>query len=457
MLHTYAAALPDALNCSARDVILPVVPMFHVNAWGLPYVACMVGAKLVFPGPWLDGKSLHELFEAEGVTVSAGVPTVWQGLLTHVEGNGLQVQHHAPHHHRRLGLPAGDDARLPGPLRRAGAARLGHDRDEPAGHRVHAQAEARSPGCRDARRAIQAKQGRAVFGVDMKIVGEDGRELPRDGKASGELLVRGPWVISRYFKGEGGDPLVDGWFPTGDVATIDADGYHADHRPQQGRDQVRRRMDRLDRPREHRDGAPGRGDGRLHRRRHPKWDERPLLVVVKKPGADVTREELIASTTARSPSGGRPTTWSSSTRFRSAPPARCRRTSCASCSRTTACRPPERSATHDDDFHLRPGRRAAAALFPGVLACAVVAAAATFLSQHYGAPVMLFALLLGMAMNFLSAEGACAPGIEFTARPVLRIGVALLGLRITVAQVAALGWQPVLLVVVSVVLTIACR
>ena len=144
MLHTYAAALPDALNCSARDAILPVVPMFHVNAWGLPYAACMVGAKLVFPGPWLDGKTLHELFEAEGVTVSAGVPTVWQGLLAHVEANDLKLQHHAPHDHRRLGLPAGDDARLPGALRRAGAARLGHDRDEPAGHGVHAQAAAAS-------------------------------------------------------------------------------------------------------------------------------------------------------------------------------------------------------------------------------------------------------------------------------------------------------------------------
>ena len=133
---------PMRSNCSARDAILPVVPMFHVNAWGLPYVACMVGAKLVFPGPWLDGKSLYELFEAEGVTMSAGVPTVWQGLLAHVEANGLKFTHHAPHGDRRLGLPAGDDARVPGPLRRAGAARLGHDRDEPARHGLHAQAAA---------------------------------------------------------------------------------------------------------------------------------------------------------------------------------------------------------------------------------------------------------------------------------------------------------------------------
>ena len=216
MLHTYAAALPDALNCSARDVILPVVPMFHVNAWGLPYVACMVGAKLVFPGPWLDGKSLYDLFESEGVTMSAGVPTVWQGLLAHVEANGLQVQHDAPHGHRWLGLSARDDARVPAALRRAGPARLGHDGDEPGRHGVHAEVRSISYDA-EQRLAVQAKQGRAVFGVDMKIVGDDGNELPHDGKASGELMVRGPWIIASYFKGEGGSPLQDGWFPTGDV------------------------------------------------------------------------------------------------------------------------------------------------------------------------------------------------------------------------------------------------
>ena len=150
MLHTYAAALPDALNCSARDAILPVVPMFHVNAWGLPYAACMVGAKLVFPGPFLDGKSLHELFEAEGVTVSAGVPTVWQGLLAHVEANDLKFSTM-----RRTVI--GGSACPPAMMRAfqerydvAGAARLGHDRNEPAGHRLHAQAEAPGAGCRGA-------------------------------------------------------------------------------------------------------------------------------------------------------------------------------------------------------------------------------------------------------------------------------------------------------------------
>jgi len=146
----------------------------------------------------------------------------------------------------------------------------------------------------EARMAVQAKQGRAVFGVDMKIVGDDGKELPRDGKASGELMVRGPWIISNYFKGEGGNPLVDGWFPTGDVSTIDADGF----------------MQITDRSKDViKSGGEWIGSIDLENiavahpavamaacigARHPKWDERPLLVVVKKPGAEVSKEELLA-------------------------------------------------------------------------------------------------------------------------------------------------------------------
>src|SRR6188768_3084336 len=133
-----------------------------------------------------------------------------------------------------------------------------------------------------------------------------------------------------------------------------------------------------------------------------------------------------------------------------APPARCRRTSCATSSASTACRRPEMELA----ARLSLGSARARTLAPGLLACGVVGAAAAFLSEHYGAPVMLFALLLGMAMNFLSADGPCRPGIEFTSRQVLRIGIALLGLRITIAQVAALGWGPVALVMVCVVLTI---
>jgi fatty-acyl-CoA synthase len=293
VLHTYAIALPDSLNCSARDTILPVVPMFHVNAWGLPYAACMVGAKLVFPGPFLDGKNLHELFESEGVTVSAGVPTVWQGLLAHVEANHLKFSTM-----RRTVI--GGSA-CPPAMMRAFQERYdvnvlhawGMTEMSPLGTACTLKPRHLALPAEE-RLAIQAKQGRAVFGVDMKIVNDEGQALPHDGRAAGELLVRGPWIISRYFKGEGGDPLVDGWFPTGDVATVDADGF----------------MQITDRSKDViKSGGEWIGSIDLENiamahpavamaaciaAPHPKWDERPLLVVVKKPGADVSRDELLA-------------------------------------------------------------------------------------------------------------------------------------------------------------------
>jgi 3-(methylthio)propionyl---CoA ligase len=292
MLHTYAIALPDSLNCSARDTILPVVPMFHVNAWGLPYAACMVGAKLVFPGPFLDGNSLHELFESEGVTMSAGVPTVWQGLLAHVEANHLQF--------RTMRRTVIGGSACPPQMMRAFQERYdvtvlhawGMTEMSPLGTACTLKPKHLLLSAGD-RLAIQAKQGRAVFGVDMKIVGEDMQPLPHDGKAAGELMVRGPWIISRYFKDEGGDPLVDGWFPTGDVATIDADGF----------------MQITDRSKDViKSGGEWIGSIDLENiamahpevamaaciaAQHPKWDERPLLVVVKKPGAQLTREALL--------------------------------------------------------------------------------------------------------------------------------------------------------------------
>ena len=293
ILHTCAAALPDSLNCSAVDVILPVVPMFHVNAWGLPYVACMVGAKLVFPGPWLDGKSLHALIEEESVTLSAGVPTIWQGLLSHVETNGLSFSTM-----RRTII--GGSACPPAMMR---SFRDGH-----GVHVVHGwgmtemsplgtvsafkpRHGALGP---DERLQVQATQGRALFGVDMKIVGGDGRELPCDGKTAGELLVRGPWVTAQYYKGEGGDPLIGGWFPTGDVATIDADGYM--QVTDRSKDVIKSggewigSIDLENIAMEHPSVAMAACIGVAH----PKWDERPLLVVVKKPHAELTREALLS-------------------------------------------------------------------------------------------------------------------------------------------------------------------
>lgn len=292
VLHTYGSALPDALNLSGRDVILPVVPMFHVNAWGLPYAACMVGAKLVFPGPFLDGKSLHDLFEAEGVTVSAGVPTVWQGLLAHVEANNLKF--------RTMRRTIIGGSACPPAMMRAFQERYqvdvlhawGMTELSPLGTACVLKAKQLDLPA-EQRLAIQAKQGRAVFGIDMKIVDDAGRELPRDGKASGELLVRGPWVIREYFKGEGGEPLVGGWFPTGDVATIDADGFM--QITDRSKDVIKSggewigSIDLENIAMAH----PGVAMAACIAAFHPKWDERPLLVVVKKAGAEVSRTDLI--------------------------------------------------------------------------------------------------------------------------------------------------------------------
>ena len=292
VLHTYAGALPDALNCSGRDVILPVVPMFHVNAWGLPYMACMTGAKLVFPGAGLDGKSLHELFESEGVTLSAGVPTVWQGLLGYMDANKLKFSTM-----RRTVI--GGSACPPAMIRKFGdeydvTVLQGWGMTEMSPLGTVGTLKAKHDGLgKEARYDIMAKQGRVIYGVDMKVVAEDGSELPYGSETSGDLLVRGPWIISSYFKGEGGDPLVDGWFPTGDVAKIDADGI----------------MQITDRSKDViKSGGEWIGSIDLENiamahpavamaaciaARHPKWDERPLLVVMKKPGAEATREELL--------------------------------------------------------------------------------------------------------------------------------------------------------------------
>ncbi|MDP2007964.1 MAG: 3-(methylthio)propionyl-CoA ligase [Rubrivivax sp.] len=293
LLHTYAGALPDALNCSARDTILPVVPMFHVNAWGLPYIACMVGAKLVFPGPGLDGKSLHELFENEGVTLSAGVPTVWQGLLGHMDAQRLKF---STMRRTVIGGAAcplamirkfGDEYDVQvlqgwgmtemSPLGTVGTLKA-HQDELP----------------KEERYAIMAKQGRVIFGVDMKVVGEDGRELPFGSETSGDLLVRGPWILERYFRDEGGNPLQDGWFPTGDVAKIDADGIM--QITDRSKDVIKSGGEWIGSI----DleniavGHPAVAMAACIAAPHPKWGERPRLVVMKKPGADVTKEELLA-------------------------------------------------------------------------------------------------------------------------------------------------------------------
>jgi 3-(methylthio)propionyl---CoA ligase len=293
VLHSYAGALPDVLNCSSADSILPVVPMFHVNAWGLPYIACLTGAKLVLPGPGLDGKSLYELFESEKVTFSAGVPTVWQGLLAYTDSNQLKFS-------AMKRTVIGGSACPPAMIKKFDleyGVRViqgwGMTEMSPLGTASTLKGKHANLSREDIH-ALQATQGRLVYGVEMKIIDPEGKTLPWDGQATGDLLVRGPWIIEKYFKGEGGDPLVDGWFPTGDVAKVTPDGY----------------MQITDRSKDViKSGGEWIGSIDLENIAmahpavamaaciaiaHPKWDERPMLVVVKKPATELTRETLIA-------------------------------------------------------------------------------------------------------------------------------------------------------------------
>ncbi|MCY1170713.1 3-methylmercaptopropionyl-CoA ligase [compost metagenome] len=291
-LHAYAAALPDVMCLSARDAVLPVVPMFHVNAWGIPYSAALTGAKLVFPGPALDGKSVYELIEAEKVTYAAGVPTVWQMLLGHLKPAGLKF---STLRRTVIGGSACPPAMIQAFNDDYGVEVLhawGMTEMSPLGTLCTLKNKHDALPAEE-KMKIRLKQGRAIYGVDMKIVSEDGKELPWDGKTFGDLYVKGPWIVREYFKGEGGDPLIDGWFPTGDVATIDADGYM--QITDRSKDVIKSggewisSIDVENIAVAHPAVAMAACIGIAH----PKWDERPVLVVVKKPNTEVTREELI--------------------------------------------------------------------------------------------------------------------------------------------------------------------
>ena len=292
VLHAYGAALPDALCLSARDSVLPVVPMFHANSWSLAYSCPATGAKIVFPGMALDGKSVYELMEAEKVTFSAGVPTVWLTLLQHVEANGLRFNHL-----RRTAI--GGSACPPAMIRTFGDKynvevlhAWGMTELSPIGTVAALKAKHLDLPVAE-QQEILYKQGRAVYGVEMKIVGDDGQELPWDGKAFGDLLVRGPWITERYYQAES-SALVDGWFPTGDVANIDPDGYM--QITDRSKDVIKSggewisSIDLENLAMAH----PAVQEAACIAAYHPKWDERPLLVVIKKAGQDVTREQLLA-------------------------------------------------------------------------------------------------------------------------------------------------------------------
>ncbi|UOQ99396.1 3-(methylthio)propionyl-CoA ligase [Hymenobacter sp. 5317J-9] len=293
LLHALGISLPDALGCSALDVIMPVVPMFHVNAWGLPYAAPLNGAKLVLPGAGMDSASLFELMENESVTFSAGVPTIWLALLQFMREGQRQFS--------TLRRTVVGGSSCPPALMKAFENELhvtithawGMTETSPLGtaSRLQAQQQTLSDEEKD---ALLATQGRAVFGVDMKIVGDDGQELPHDGVAFGDLLVRGPWVVRDYFRSHTpGELTADGWFRTGDVATIDPDGFM--HITDRSKDVIKSggewisSIDLENLAVAH----PAVAEAAVIGVPSAKWSERPLLVVVRRPGMDVSAQELL--------------------------------------------------------------------------------------------------------------------------------------------------------------------
>ena len=293
VLHAYAINLPDVMGLSARDTALPVVPMFHVNAWGLPYAAAMVGAKIVLPGPGLDGASLCELYVAERVTISAGVPTIWLNTLAHLREKQIRL----PLPHRTIIGGAAASPALIHALESEQGLEVRHGwgmtETSPAGTiNTFKSKHAALPTAE--RHAVHHKQGRILPGVELRIVDDEGRELARDGVAFGELQIRGHWVCRDYFKSDAATAVPPGgWFSTGDVATLDPDGYMRI---------VDRTKDIIKSGGEWISsieienialGHSAVGMAAVVGLAHEKWGERPLLVIVKRPGKEVSADEIL--------------------------------------------------------------------------------------------------------------------------------------------------------------------
>lgn len=279
LLHAYAAAMPDHFNLSVRDVVMPGSSMYHANAWGLPYAITAVGCKMVLPGQQLDGKSLQELIDAEGVTLSCGVPTIWLGLTQHLEKTGNRLSSL-----KRLiiGGAACPLALMTSLREKFGIETLhlwGMTETSPLGtvNTFKQKHDAWSAVQRD---ELRVKQGRTVFGCELKIVDGQGERVPHDGIAFGDLMIRGWWISSGYYKLDKQVLDAQGWFATGDVATIDPDGYM--RITDRSKDVIKSGgewISSIDLENAAM-GHPAVAEAAVIGVYHPKWDERPLLVVV---------------------------------------------------------------------------------------------------------------------------------------------------------------------------------
>lgn len=297
VLHTMNLMMVDSMAISARDSLLPCAPMFHVNCWGIPYAAAACGAKLVLPGPRLDPQSLYELMRDEGITFTGAVPTVWLTMFTWLEQNRDNIDlsrlrltrllsggtavprvliEKVRHYFNAETIHAWGMTEL-SPLGTIGTKLPRHDTLDP-----------------EAWMTLNLKQGRTIYGVEMRVIDAEGHELPRDGASVGLIQARGPWVLSGYFKGDGEPPGPDGWFGTGDVGTMDAEGFiqitdRAKDVVKSGGEWISSiEIENLA------VGHPAIQEAAVIAARHPRWQERPLLLVQCKPGASVTAEEMRA-------------------------------------------------------------------------------------------------------------------------------------------------------------------
>lgn len=293
VIHALIATMPDAMGISSRDVILPVVPMFHANAWGLGQSAPMIGAKLVMPGPKMDGASIYELLDSEKVTFTAAVPTVWLMLLQYLEENNKPLPYLKKVVIGGSACPRSMTRKFQENYDVEVIHAWGMTEMSPLGSLGTLKPEyADLTG--EALLDIKQKQGYAPFGVEMKVTDDENNELAWDGKTFGRLKVRGPAIASGYYGGAGKDQFdEEGWFDTGDVAHIDPNGYM--QITDRAKDVIKSGgewistidLENLA------VGHPDIAEAAVIGVAHPKWDERPLLIVVKKPGKEPTREDIL--------------------------------------------------------------------------------------------------------------------------------------------------------------------
>jgi fatty-acyl-CoA synthase len=297
VLHSFAVCMLDGIGLSARETALLVVPMFHVNAWGTPYAGAMSGAKLVMPGPGLDGKNVYELMRDEKVTLALGVPTVWLMLFHHVDTAKLDPKKDLCLKRAVIGGSAAPRSMCERFARDFGTFVVhawGMTEMSPIGT-VCNPLPKHAGSTPEQLLDLQRKQGRPVYGVELKITDDEGNPLPHDGVAFGHLMVRGPWITSGYFRGEGGDVLdAEGFFDTGDVATIDADGYM--QITDRSKDVIKSGgewISSIDLENAAM-GHPAIAEAAVIGVTHPKWQERPLMIVVRKAGHEVARDDVLA-------------------------------------------------------------------------------------------------------------------------------------------------------------------